>query len=1331
MPEIKNTFVKSKMNKDLDSRLLPNGEYRDAMNVSVSTSEGSDVGALENIRGNFELSNFGLTDLNLEVIGSFVDTAKNRIYFFITNFVDGSRNQLDNNTETSSTSSSTIGTFTRLGAKNYIAYCEIPYLEDSELNSNTIISGILVQGEFLNFSKTHPILGVNLVEDLLFFTDNRNQPRKINVETAIASPLTYYTVEDDISVAKFAPFKPISFLNDTVSPSVNTLKNEVDEWLPATFIAPGQVYTSGSSASDNSILFDNGNFGSPADSYASPVEHFGSNPSYDIRVYLLNDPNRNYAFVRTITTASNEDVVRLKKANGTNITDIVSDLGWETGAGSTFAFEIRNPHYNANFSGDKKFLENKFVKFSYRFKYDDNEYSLMAPFSQTAFVPKQYGYFIGLDNNKTKESSVVEFMENQITTAGLVIDMPYPISEIGTSPGKKLKIDQVQLLYKASDETSVKVIADVDIENITGIPSGSLTKIYGGSGFSNTTGKVTTGGSGSGLTVDITVDGSGSIVTAVVNNPGAGYVLGDVITIPVPSPDRPATFEITSLNSKWIYDYKSQKPIKVLDEKEISRVNDIIPIRAKSQEVVGNRVVYGNFLQNNETLDSLNYNIVTINKGASTKKEFLNHSLKQGRTYQVGIVLQDRYGRASNVIVNTNSSSNSLNSTFYAPYTNGGIDPLGWPGNSLQVSFSEEIPTKKTDKYSGVYDEKSNPLGWYTYKIVVKQQEQDYYNIYVPGCLSGNVVFEKLNLPLTYDNIAEVSHIALFNDNINKLPRNLKEVGPSDSIYSSSVVLYNRVKNSFRGASQNPTTTPDINDQNHSVSEVEVSTIKPFRDFGKWATMKNVNIKYIDAVADNAGNIEGPYYSGGDKWIYPGAEGNVDPLFLKNNKNPLVATLNVKKGVAFIDNNNNSTSSRLGYTSVSQESTNFDFAKKLMVFETKPFKSNLDIYYETSSTGLITDFNTSVAYPTGASGQPTDLTSFVGTWLENQNNVDVSNVFQCADSQGVPITQNTPKISILLVEQLDLNGNYQVCQSPFDLTTVQQPGFNQPETYKLTTNSPSVYLENSHMTGNYRITFRLSAIGRVNVDVQKTISLSNVVPSVKGVRANFRSNGGYANRPKYLVKIFTDAEFNDFYAENDQQWSASPLDSNNGPIDFETVATARVQYRKYLSVYNRPEGGKYTDNYLFTVSHSSNGSEVLGTPTGSNRNGLSTSQPRQEGLVYEIIRVNRYSCQFNKTDGRFKKIGVADGGEEKRKENEFVVDPSTGAIRFVINGEINKSDFSNASTDSGWCPAWAYFIFLKTHDASKTPQGSRSTLSRFFWIVTKDNVDIPDVMKYS
>ena len=42
----------------------------------------------------------------------------------------------------------------------------------------------LVTGNFLNFNQSFPVIGINLVEDLLFFTDNLNQPRKINISLA-------------------------------------------------------------------------------------------------------------------------------------------------------------------------------------------------------------------------------------------------------------------------------------------------------------------------------------------------------------------------------------------------------------------------------------------------------------------------------------------------------------------------------------------------------------------------------------------------------------------------------------------------------------------------------------------------------------------------------------------------------------------------------------------------------------------------------------------------------------------------------------------------------------------------------------------------------------------------------------------------------------------------------------------------------------------------------------------------------------------------------------------------------------------------------------------
>lgn len=68
MPEIKNTFSQGKMNKDLDERLIPNGQYRDAMNIQVSTSEGSDIGVAQNILGNKIISTLSNDLADFEVI---------------------------------------------------------------------------------------------------------------------------------------------------------------------------------------------------------------------------------------------------------------------------------------------------------------------------------------------------------------------------------------------------------------------------------------------------------------------------------------------------------------------------------------------------------------------------------------------------------------------------------------------------------------------------------------------------------------------------------------------------------------------------------------------------------------------------------------------------------------------------------------------------------------------------------------------------------------------------------------------------------------------------------------------------------------------------------------------------------------------------------------------------------------------------------------------------------------------------------------------------------------------------------------------------------------
>ena len=86
MPEIKHNFTGGKMNKDVDQRLVPKGEYRDAMNIQVSTSEGSDVGTVQNILGNQHGCIDGSLDSitnNSTTVGSVTDEKTDSLYWFI------------------------------------------------------------------------------------------------------------------------------------------------------------------------------------------------------------------------------------------------------------------------------------------------------------------------------------------------------------------------------------------------------------------------------------------------------------------------------------------------------------------------------------------------------------------------------------------------------------------------------------------------------------------------------------------------------------------------------------------------------------------------------------------------------------------------------------------------------------------------------------------------------------------------------------------------------------------------------------------------------------------------------------------------------------------------------------------------------------------------------------------------------------------------------------------------------------------------------------------------------------------------------------------------
>jgi hypothetical protein len=608
------------MNKDLDERLVPKGEYREAQNILITQSEGSDVGAIENIQGNeLALSSALFKKLpDAETIGYFADNLNKRAFWFVTDFSGD-----DNDIRTMSRAQSTNTCAILMG----------------KLDGTATSAQVLVEGHFLNFSKNHLITGVNLIDDLLFFTDNYNQPRKINVTRAVENN-NYYTKEEQISVAKVSPYLAPILRNDSGDGDGVTLQN------------------------DETIQSD--------------------------------------------------------------------------------------------------YLKDRFVRFSYRYKYEDGEYTVMAPFTQIVFKPINEGHINNVITSDLEKSdvqdvyskTVVDIMKNHYNK--IDVRIPLPSENYQTNPNANwdnyLRISKLEILIKESDQDVVKVIKEIDVNN-----NSSFTDL---------------------------------IETVTVTN------------------DAAQEFYYRHV---YKFTYKSEKPYKILEDKQITRVFDQVPVRAKSQEISGNRIIYGNFTENYDLpVDELgktgiNYVINNITKGEkdslsfsqNNEKVYKYNSVKQRRDYQVGVVLSDLFGRQSTVILSKNTTdgadtitSSAITTDFSSNYNNG----YSWSnvreafGKALSINFLENNIVDSL--YNGdINSEDYNPYGWYSYKIVVKQQQQEYYNVY-----TSHPADNWNNESNTHDDVLGFTWISLYGNNINKVPRDVDEADEiREGVAGSDVLLFPKV----------------------------------------------------------------------------------------------------------------------------------------------------------------------------------------------------------------------------------------------------------------------------------------------------------------------------------------------------------------------------------------------------------------------------------------------------------------------------------------------------------------------------------------------------------
>ena len=112
-------------------------------------------------------------------------------------------------------------------------------------------------------------------------------------------------------------------------------------------------------------------------------------------------------------------------------------------------------------------------------------------------------------------------------------------------------------------------------------------------------------------------------------------------------------------DSEYVIPFKNKKISKILPESQIKRIFDAVPLKAKTQTFIGNRIVYGNYTENWNLTDDLGAKITPDFKVSLLTDNFPvtpYKTLKSGRDYEVGIVYLDEYGRSTTVLTSPDNS---------------------------------------------------------------------------------------------------------------------------------------------------------------------------------------------------------------------------------------------------------------------------------------------------------------------------------------------------------------------------------------------------------------------------------------------------------------------------------------------------------------------------------------------------------------------------------------------------------------------------------------------------------------------------------------------------
>jgi len=792
MPLFNKTFTAGKMNKDTDERIVPNGEYRDAVNIQVQTSDGSNAGTAQTLLGNTKLSS--MVPEGSTCVGSIADNKNDKVYYLVAgpeesfNETSGSTYNWNKNaawkdyiieydikTETFKyvfvdiyrvnykainynnnpqghvsgeiklQPASFVNPYTHIrhgmfvevydsNGANYITQhpegstiC-IPYDIDSVLklysthidftdSANHISSGSWLNfsaKRILNFHKDRYITGINIVDGMLFWTDNHSEPKKINIERSIAgtggyqylpsvmpgvfegdtdlfhtrlcvtpdkaNPLTvklksstqpWFTKEENITVIRKAPLS---------APVLKMSSHEGNRFDANDDLAATAASTNGSpNQLSGPPVASNNSFSYTAANGFDYLKRVGD----EIQgVYVNSDVY--WKLGDTILFNQNQDDdVSVGEFTEHDVRCTITG-GGGVGSSSTGPFDMmiesidseaidaEQKVWHLRLEKEKPMFEFKFARFAYRYKYEDGEYSTFSPWSEPAFIPGPFDYLpkkafnLGMTNRLRNLTITNYVVEESLRPQGVVA---------------------IDLLYK--DESSPNIYT---VETI----------------------KMTDGW--------VPEDDTEALLLWPDSVTGTMDVNGD----PVVAPNK---------NHRGEYKVTSELIHATVPSNQLLRQWDNVPRKALAQEVTSNRLVYGNYLQNyNLTSDFIGNEIrpkllvslfpsetqlnatdiedvddeTTVNINLNKDNEFMadgvpmpHKTCRSLREYQVGVVYGDEYGRETPVLAGDGSTGSLTIPKMFSS-----------TANQLRVQIASDHPS------------------WAKYfKFFVKETSNEYYNM--------------------------------------------------------------------------------------------------------------------------------------------------------------------------------------------------------------------------------------------------------------------------------------------------------------------------------------------------------------------------------------------------------------------------------------------------------------------------------------------------------------------------------------------------------------------------------------------------------------------------